>query len=73
MLVWRPRVRCIPLESRLEERDGDRAVVPVHDHVDDGEEPERFSRVAQKFIRYDTIPEWVKRRGREYVIARVGC
>lgn len=67
----RPRVRRVPLQARLDERRRERAVVPVHHHVDRRERAECRCLVRQHLARDDAVPERIEVRGGEDGVARV--
>jgi hypothetical protein len=72
VLVWRPNIWKIPLETGLDEGSGEGSVVLLHDQVYCGECTEGLALVAQDGWRNYSNPEGAEGGGRAEVVAGVG-
>ena len=60
VLVWWPSIWQIPLETGLDEGNGKRSVVPVHNQVDEGEGAEGLALITQDVGGNNSNPEGVE-------------
>ena len=72
VLVWRPSIRQIPLETGLDKSRGEGPVIPVHHQVDGGEGTEGLALVVQDGWGNYSDPEGVEGGGRIEIVTGVG-